>query len=370
MGTLNCRGDMNRDQTIDLIKTMCHHYVARKGSPPRVVIVVGGTAMMLHGLRPQSEDVDLFATETVMETVAAEIEAESGIHIDVASRNTLWGDLRIPDIESDAEIVSQVDLDGTVVDIAAISPATLFVLKAVSLRDKDHADLRNIMPPVTPASVLARMAALWPHQGGRAGEALVNLVDEILVLKRSGVEESWLSDVPDSVRQQWEPLLAHHFGALFPSSSPRAIPETKIQRTPMKRYTNLAENQTLGADNARVYTLRKAFHNDRVILVDEHTGFKTDMAKARFERDFVEFSILENKAFLRQAIESAKTAMDFASSAPEAIRDLVGKLGMPALMDQEMRYLVLRATEERALTPASAGRATRHRARGKPASSP
>ncbi|MHB1953516.1 MAG: DUF6036 family nucleotidyltransferase [Acidobacteriaceae bacterium] len=358
---------MNRDQTIDLIKTMCRHYAARKGSPPKVVIVVGGTAMVLHGFRPQSEDVDLFATETAMETVAAEIEVQSGIHIDVTRRNTLWGELRIPDIESDAEIVSQVDLNGTIVDIAAISPATLFILKAASLRDKDHADLQKIMPPATPASVLARMAALWPYQTqGRhaevAHEALVNLVDEILVLKRSGVEESWLSDVPDSVRQQWGPLLTHHFGALFPSSPPGVMSETQALMAPMKRYTNRAENQTLGAGNARVYTLRKAFHDDRVILVDEHTGFKIDMTKARFERDFVEFSILENKAFLRQAIESATTALDSDTSAPAAIRGLAVNLGLPAPTEQEIECLVLRATEER--TPAP------RRARGKPASSP
>ncbi|MCL4449139.1 MAG: hypothetical protein M1152_05570 [Actinobacteria bacterium] len=60
------------------------------------MIAVGGSAMALHNLRVQSEDI--FSSEDIMAEIAKNIEEQSGVSIDVTSKYNLWGILQIPDI--------------------------------------------------------------------------------------------------------------------------------------------------------------------------------------------------------------------------------------------------------------------------------
>ena len=55
---------VNRQQAVSLIADMASRYIQVHGSAPRTIIVVGGTAMAMRGLRAESNDVDIFVPTT------------------------------------------------------------------------------------------------------------------------------------------------------------------------------------------------------------------------------------------------------------------------------------------------------------------
>lgn len=55
--------------------------------------------MALRRLRDESEDIDIFYPDDALRIIAEDIERRSGFRIDVTSKNNLWGQLRIQDIE-------------------------------------------------------------------------------------------------------------------------------------------------------------------------------------------------------------------------------------------------------------------------------
>lgn len=207
---------VNREKALELIKQVAERYIEMNGRPPRILIAVGGTAMALHDLRDESEDVDLFSASRDLEAVCLEFESKTGYRIDVTSKTNIWGDLNIHDIEKSSVVIEQVLVLGHSVDIAAISPETLFVVKASSLRVKDREDLKLIIPVTSPDAILKRFSSLWDKQDSFVrDEALTNIVSEIQLASESMVSPDWFKNIPPSIMKKWTPLIEQDFPFAF-----------------------------------------------------------------------------------------------------------------------------------------------------------
>lgn len=203
---------LNKDDAIAVITRMTRAYMEQHGRAPRTLIAVGGTAMAMHGLRPLSEDIDLYAAEDAFAPIAESIERQSGIRIDVTSKTTLWGTLNIRDIEADAQVTESVEIDGFRVDIAAISPETLFVIKASTLRTKDRDDLPLIWPSVTIDKLMSRAESLLEkHDEHTANDVLMNLLSEIQVVALEPVSAEWFTEAP-GLAERFRDQIERDFG--------------------------------------------------------------------------------------------------------------------------------------------------------------
>lgn len=190
---------LDKEDAVQVIQSLYQEYADRHQRLPKMLIAVGGTAMALHGLRPLSEDIDLYSPEDAFSLFAAELERDADIRIDVTSKTTLWNEtLDIRDIESDAQVKENVDilLNGEIfhVDIAAISPETLFVIKASTLREKDRYDLPLILEKTTPQKVFQRAEViLRTMDRWEAGEVLHNLVYEMEMATMETAKPEWIA---------------------------------------------------------------------------------------------------------------------------------------------------------------------------------
>ena len=190
---------IDRSQAVEVIRELAQRYVAKHERPPRTIIVVGGTALAMRGLRDQSSDIDIFQDEDAFAEVARELETMSGHKIDVTNDYRLWGGLDVYDIESDAEVMETLDVEGFSVDIAAISVETLFVIKASSMRDKDRADLPAIMAATTPERIMERTQSLVLALDDRylEEEVLGCVISEIQLVVLDLVQPGWFATTPE-----------------------------------------------------------------------------------------------------------------------------------------------------------------------------
>ena len=156
----------------------------------------------MRRLREKSLDIDIFHPDDAFTEIAREMEERSGYRIDVTNRRTLWGEIEVLDIESDAEVMETLEIEGFSVDIAAISVETLFVIKASSMRDKDRADLNTLMTATDPAKVMARAEYLIQSLGYHylKQEILANLLAEMQLVLLDAVSPSWFTNAPTLVR--------------------------------------------------------------------------------------------------------------------------------------------------------------------------
>ncbi|MEY2341507.1 hypothetical protein AB4090_05275 [Acidithiobacillus sp. IBUN Pt1247-S3] len=184
---------LGREDATQTIRQLYQAYVDQYHRIPRMLIAVGGTAMAYHDMRKLSEDIDLYCPEDAFLPLAAELEAASGLRIDVTSQTTLFGQLDIRDIEKDAQVMEnvEVEMDGKSfsIDIAAISPETLFVIKANTMREKDRDDLPAILEKTSPEQVFQRLEVLLSHASswGARRDLLLNVANEMqIVSSRSG----------------------------------------------------------------------------------------------------------------------------------------------------------------------------------------
>lgn len=199
---------LGRSETIGLLRSLVERYIQEHGEPPRVLMAVGGSAMILHGLRKESDDADFYSSVREVEEIAMDLSRETGYEIDVTSKKNLWGDLVIPDIESDAVVVEQINVMGYIVDVAALSPEALFVVKASSMREKDRNDLPALLSVTSPDKIMVRFASLWSAQDPYVrDEALVNLVSEIQLVTRALPDPSWFESIPEKILKKWNKVL-------------------------------------------------------------------------------------------------------------------------------------------------------------------
>jgi len=204
---------IDKEMAKKLMLNVVKQYHSATGKIPQVLFVVGGTAMAFHNMREQSEDVDLFFKDLDFEYAVKQVEEETEYRIDVTSEKNLWGDLVIPDIEKDAKVTDFFVFEGHDVQIAAISPETLAVIKASSMREKDRLDIPLILKKTTPEEILARFACLWTSQRPSvAKEALINIVGEIQLALREPVSPEWFQKVPTEIQKKWANSLKENFG--------------------------------------------------------------------------------------------------------------------------------------------------------------
>jgi hypothetical protein len=188
---------LNREDAVCVIQSLYQGYVDHNHRLPRMLIAVGGTAMALHAMRPLSEDIDLYAPEDAFLENAMQLERDTGMRIDVTSKTTLWGDLNVIDIEADAQVKGQVDvvMNGVTfhVDIAAISPETLFVIKASTMREKDRDDLPSILQKTSPNKVFQRADTLLRNMDRYiATEIIRNIISEMQMVTLEMIPLEWL----------------------------------------------------------------------------------------------------------------------------------------------------------------------------------
>ena len=179
---------LGREDATRTIRQLYQAYVDQHHRVPRMLIAIGGTAMAYHDMRKLSEDIDLYCPEDAFLPLAAELETATGLRIYVTSQTTLFGTLDIRDIEEDARVMEnvEVEMDGKSfsVDIAAISPETLFVIKANTLREKDRDDLPAILEKTSPEQVFQRLEVLLSHAGswGARRDLLLNVANEMQIV--------------------------------------------------------------------------------------------------------------------------------------------------------------------------------------------
>ncbi len=148
-----------------------------------------------------------------MESIATEIERSSGYRIDVTSKTNLWGKIDVWDIESDAVMIENLEIEGYYVDLAAISPETLFIVKASSMREKDRNDLSVVLPLTSPEKIMERFASLWTRQDFFVrDESLVNILSEIQLVNKTIVSPEWFALVPPNILKKWHPMMEDAFG--------------------------------------------------------------------------------------------------------------------------------------------------------------
>lgn len=216
-------GIFDKERTVDCIKELARMYFENSGTVPRILIAVGGTAMVLRDLRATSEDVDIFVIDEELIRIAAILEQETGYSVDVTTDRCLWGPLRIYDIEEDASVMEKFELAGHKVSISAISPETLFIIKATSLREKDRDDLELIWPHVDPQALMARVGCLFGNQENPfyGDEMVINVAAEIMVMSRAPLNEDYFELVPDEVREQIMQLVDMNFSSVMHHDLPR-----------------------------------------------------------------------------------------------------------------------------------------------------
>ncbi|MHB1903762.1 MAG: DUF6036 family nucleotidyltransferase [Ferrimicrobium sp.] len=206
---------IDRNSALRIIGELVESYVRRHHRAPRTIIVIGGTAMAMRRLRERSLDIDIFHPDDAFAEVARELEERSGYRIDVTNRRTLWGEIAVLDIESDAEVMETLEIEGFTVDIAAISPETLFVIKASSMRDKDRADLGAIMTATSPEKVIERAGYLIGSLEYRylKQEILANILAEMQLVLLDAVSPSWFTHAPTLVRDFGD-FITNEFGVV------------------------------------------------------------------------------------------------------------------------------------------------------------
>lgn len=199
---------INKDDLRQIVYLLNQRYLERTGHPARTVILVGGSAMMAHGIKDESKDIDIYCKDEGMIAIAREIEAETGFMIDITSDKDLWNsDIIIHDIEEDAQLSDKFVIkchynhDGSLFDsrVAAVSPETLFVIKAMSMRDQDRDDMLLLSKKTTPIKIMNRAATLLAKDASKQMEAadiLSLLISEIQLGFNEIFNSEWLKTDP------------------------------------------------------------------------------------------------------------------------------------------------------------------------------
>lgn len=191
---------INQDDLKNIISLLNQRYLERTGSPAQTVILVGGSAMMAHGVKNESKDIDIYCKDADMINIAKEIEVETGFMIDVTPDKDLWNDdIIIHDIEEDAQSSDRFVISGYDSHVAAVSPETLFVIKTMSMRDQDRDDMLLLSKKTTPVKIMNRAATLLTKNASKQMETadiLSLLISEIQLGFNEIFNSEWLKTDP------------------------------------------------------------------------------------------------------------------------------------------------------------------------------
>lgn len=151
-------------QTLDraVILTMLKRVSARP------VVIFGGAALCLHGLRAEAHDIDLYTPGLKNDVFLDGLE--------FTSNKEMFGDFRIPDPLSDQFSVEIPGMPG----VRVLRPEVIFIQKTHSGRDNDIADIVTMSTAVHPRDIAGIASLMVPaNNGERFIASLENLVSEI-----------------------------------------------------------------------------------------------------------------------------------------------------------------------------------------------
>lgn len=188
--------------------------------PTDAVVLVGGAALCLNGIRESSGDVDLYGPER-LRTHARELEAQLrpdyGPHfaIDITSERNIWGRLKLTKID-ESKAVRQLSVDGQGYQLRALDAATLFVVKAEAHRQKDIDDLGLIAKHTKPDEIIERWNQIISASPDVSRfESGANLLAEISAQYLVPVSPAWIRalhlDAEDEVHleEAFQPSMRH-----------------------------------------------------------------------------------------------------------------------------------------------------------------
>lgn len=156
---------ISKPQIDEVIREVIMESVALNPNPEsNTIVVVGGTAMCINKIRMASYDIDVYCGESTFKVAAlleGKFKAKYGnrFRLDVTMDSKIWGSINIGDI-ADSPIYDTIELDGNLYPVRTLDPATLFILKSSSARDRDIDDVDVIRDHVKIDSILKRMAEL------------------------------------------------------------------------------------------------------------------------------------------------------------------------------------------------------------------
>lgn len=214
--TAPLRSDDCRSLIHGAVAELCRACRGAPGGQPSVVVGIGGTAMALHGLRAQSDDVDLYCAGQASARVARggfTTPPPTSITVDVSGSTRLWSDLDFGPIADTEPECASIVVDGTETTLKVLRPETLFIVKANACRDKDLADLQILGPAVDPADVFARLADIWfLNAPGAREEALYKVISAVEETHRWELLPEWFRSVPSDVFEEWRATIRARTG--------------------------------------------------------------------------------------------------------------------------------------------------------------
>ena len=110
-------------------------------------------------------------------------------------------------------MLESLEIEGFTLDIAAISPETLFVIKSSSMREKDRSDLPLLKQVTSPQEIIARSEYLLKTLETRQGreECLANILSEMQLVYMEPAKPEWFTQAREIARE-YKGLLALQFG--------------------------------------------------------------------------------------------------------------------------------------------------------------
>jgi hypothetical protein len=196
------------DEALDIIRDLLREQFRLTGRLPKTVVTIGGTALAARGIRERSDDVDLYLSETEDASVLSVQDAYRRKYgptfkIDVTPVNTLWGDIAVNDIEQ-SPIVATLEVQGRTVEIRALSPETMYLVKVAAYRPKDIPDLPLIATRCSSQSLIVRAKQMFPWYADRSAfpqyvERLARCIAQHFTMRLEAVDaEFGLSDAVSS----------------------------------------------------------------------------------------------------------------------------------------------------------------------------
>lgn len=164
----------NNINTLDAIRCVVEHLVGHGVCLPERIrpVLIGGSAMDVYKLRGTT-DLDMYCPEImsvlssdipgveILSPDQAMIKMDMGgdqVMVDVTSDRHAFGRIYIGDIERDGGVSSSFMFEGVLIEVAVVSPETLFIQKTDSARDdKDIPDLSVLAKVTTPEKIVRRL---------------------------------------------------------------------------------------------------------------------------------------------------------------------------------------------------------------------
>lgn len=179
---MNASKPLSRRDIIRVIRRLVEISIKQNEPLEEPIVMVGGTAMIVHDLRKQSYDIDLFIKEfsiDVVNQIEAEFKAEYGdlFRIDVTSLENIWGFIMLRDIDN-ALHDEDIHIENRIFKLLKLSIEDLFLLKLDSPREKDRADLDLLMERTTPDRLVQRFNVIWKWHGDP--DAVLGFADSLI----------------------------------------------------------------------------------------------------------------------------------------------------------------------------------------------